>query len=233
MNLLLMDTSSSFLQLRLKTEQGKILSYTFEQTKGTSNSHLAKSVSFLCDQAGILPKEIGLVVGPAGPGSFTGLRVGMAFIKGFVSALEIPFVFVNVLDALAQPHQAQGKPVLSVIDGKKGRLYASLYQLGKQLSPYWDLNPEGLKKELMKRGLVGLALVGNYALSLQSAFPELKASVPSHPIDTLEGFEALGLAQYKEKGSDPAGQSLFYLRESDAVASLPAKNLLQKFNRLV
>ncbi|MBC8129927.1 MAG: tRNA (adenosine(37)-N6)-threonylcarbamoyltransferase complex dimerization subunit type 1 TsaB [Rhizobiaceae bacterium] len=68
--------------------------------------------------------RIGVVVGP---GSFTGLRVGVAAAKGLSLALGVGAVGVSSLEALAEPHVGTGLSVLSVIDAKRGELYASLF----------------------------------------------------------------------------------------------------------
>jgi tRNA threonylcarbamoyladenosine biosynthesis protein TsaB len=71
--------------------------------------------------------RIGVTVGP---GSFTGLRVGIAFAKGLAIALGIPCVGVGVLDALAAGGAARG-PLLAVIDAKRDQVYVQLFH-GKE-----------------------------------------------------------------------------------------------------
>jgi tRNA threonylcarbamoyladenosine biosynthesis protein TsaB len=183
---------------------------------------LAEAVAFLLKQAELKPRELSLIIGASGPGSFTGLRVGMAFIKGLSSATGVPFVFVNVLDALSSG--GSKSPLLTVIDGKKGRLYAAFYERGQRVSPYWDLSPEDLLKELKGYPFSGCSLTGNYAPLLKELYllEDSFIQVVTNPLGTLVGLEERGVEKYLKKGSDPLGQNLFYLRESDAVApSLP------------
>jgi tRNA threonylcarbamoyladenosine biosynthesis protein TsaB len=98
----------------------------------------------------------GLCLG-IGPGSFTGLRIGVATVKGFALALAKPIVVVPTLDAIAEnalPHRGVICPVL---DAKKGKVYACLYKSDgktlKRISRYRLLPPEDLAKRI--RGLRG------------------------------------------------------------------------------
>lgn len=58
-----------------------------------------------------------------GPGSFTGLRVGLAFAQGLAAALERPVVGLSTLDALAASVEPDGRPILAVIDARRGQVY--------------------------------------------------------------------------------------------------------------
>ena len=73
-------------------------------------------------------ERIGVTVGP---GSFTGLRVGLAFAKGLASALSIPAVGVGALEALAEPERGN---VVAVLDAKRGHVYLQAFSGGAQVS---------------------------------------------------------------------------------------------------
>lgn len=218
MNLLILDTSSSFLQIKLVLTSGESLSFSYFKNKSLNNSYVADSLSFLLKQSDLSLKDINLIIAPSGPGSFTGLRVGMSFAKGISCALNIPIVFINLLDALSVNSSDY---TLSAIDGKKGRLFASLYDRGERISPYWDLSLEEVMKEVKKiigENLITLRVKGNAV----PAFKELNSNIliANNFLDTISGLEILGLIQYKEKGADPVGSNLFYLRDSDAKATI-------------
>ncbi|NIP99614.1 MAG: tRNA (adenosine(37)-N6)-threonylcarbamoyltransferase complex dimerization subunit type 1 TsaB, partial [Nitrospinaceae bacterium] len=61
-------------------------------------------------------------------GSFTGLRVGVSLIKGFVLATEKPFVAVDSLEALATTRPRASHPVCPVLDARKQEVYAAVYE---------------------------------------------------------------------------------------------------------
>lgn len=79
--------------------------------------------------AGLRYPDLGAVAVSVGPGSFTGVRVGVAAARGFALALKIPAVGVSTLEALAAQARAVygARPVLVVLDAKREEIYAALY----------------------------------------------------------------------------------------------------------
>ncbi|MDP3590912.1 tRNA (adenosine(37)-N6)-threonylcarbamoyltransferase complex dimerization subunit type 1 TsaB, partial [Phenylobacterium sp.] len=73
-------------------------------------------------------ERIGVTVGP---GSFTGLRVGLAFAKGLASALSIPAVGIGSLEALADTERGN---VVAVLDAKRGQVYLQAFSEGVPVS---------------------------------------------------------------------------------------------------
>ena len=64
-----------------------------------------------------------------GPGSYTGLRVGLSAAKGLAFALDIPLIGISTLEALAQPNKAnpEGKSVISAIDARRNEVYMAIF----------------------------------------------------------------------------------------------------------
>lgn len=104
-----------------------------------------------------------------GPGSFTGLRVGLAFLKGVALVYDRPVIAVSTLEALA--HQAGPGPVLSVLDARGGEVFAGLF--GVVPSPL----PEGVYR-VQALGAATLPpdcrLIGEPPAELLVARPELR-----------------------------------------------------------
>ncbi|MEF2073791.1 tRNA (adenosine(37)-N6)-threonylcarbamoyltransferase complex dimerization subunit type 1 TsaB [Consotaella aegiceratis] len=109
--------------------------------------------------------DIGKIAVTVGPGSFTGLRVGVAAARGLALARGVPAVGVSTLEALAEPHLDRGDPVLAVIDAKRGELYAALYgATGACLLEPAAVAPEDLAGRIGALGLQGpMTLVGTGA----------------------------------------------------------------------
>ncbi len=80
---------------------------------------LAPLVQRLAAQAGLAFQDLDRIGVTVGPGSFTGLRVGLAFAKGLGAALDRPVVGVGALAALAEPHEGL---VFSAIDARRGQV---------------------------------------------------------------------------------------------------------------
>jgi tRNA threonylcarbamoyladenosine biosynthesis protein TsaB len=90
-------------------------------------------------RSGTLRSELGLVACAAGPGSFTGLRIGMAVSKGIAAGLGLPWISVPTLDALAWGYDCFDGAVAPIIDGRKGRVYSAIYLHGTRVSDWLDM----------------------------------------------------------------------------------------------
>jgi tRNA threonylcarbamoyladenosine biosynthesis protein TsaB len=89
-------------------------------------------IDALVAEAGVTPAALTHVACGVGPGSFTGLRIGLATAKGLCFSLGVPLVAVSSLAALALEGEAAAGPgglVLAVTDARRGEIYAGLYRL--------------------------------------------------------------------------------------------------------
>ena len=116
--------------------------------------------------------RIGVTVGP---GSFTGLRIGLAFAQGLGAALDRPVVGISTLDALAASLGSPDGPVAALIDARRGQVYARLFADG---APQGEAEAMALEQAAERIAALGpaVALVGNGATVLAAAFPDLKMS---------------------------------------------------------
>src|SRR2546430_2688123 len=112
-----------------------------------------------------------------GPGSFTGLRVGLSAVKGLAVALRIPVAAVPTLDAMAASLPFAALPVCPVLDARKGEVYASLYRWdGRAMRREWKyqaLTPESLAARLGEP----VILLGDAAPAIRS--PHARPARPS------------------------------------------------------
>ncbi len=95
---------------------------------GAQTQQVLPEVARLCARAGIMPAALGLVAVAIGPGSFTGLRVGVSLGKGMALALRIPLVGVPTLDSAAYQQREARRLVCAVADAGRGQVYAALYR---------------------------------------------------------------------------------------------------------
>ena len=85
---------------------------------------LAPLVEAVAGEAGLRFARLDGIGVTVGPGSFTGLRVGLAFAQGLAAALDRPVIGLSSLDALAASVEPDGRPILAVIDARRGQVYA-------------------------------------------------------------------------------------------------------------
>jgi tRNA threonylcarbamoyladenosine biosynthesis protein TsaB len=90
---------------------------------GTFSAQLVPQIATLLANHGFSKADIGAFVVVSGPGSFTGLRVGLAAIKALAEILQKPIVPVSLLEAVAVASLADGR-VLAVLDAGRGEVYA-------------------------------------------------------------------------------------------------------------
>lgn len=109
----------------------KVLARKVEPMARGHQERLAPLVSETMIEAGLAFDRLQRVGVTVGPGSFTGLRVGLAFAKGLSAALSIPAVAVGTLEALAQPFSGR---TLAVLDAKRGQVYLQGFADGRAVT---------------------------------------------------------------------------------------------------
>lgn len=127
--ILALDNSLDFLNLALGQEERLIEERHARQDRHPSEV-LATRVKGLLADHGHSAKDLSLILVTLGPGSFTGIRVGLAFCKGLAEALHIPLVGVPTLDVLAAPLAfLEGHYLCPLVDAKKGEVFFALYRV--------------------------------------------------------------------------------------------------------
>lgn len=131
-------------------------------------------------EAGVKFADLTRIAVTVGPGSFTGLRVGLSFAKGLATALSIPCVGVNTLEALAASADAAGL-VAGVLDAKMGQVYLQVFDGGKAL-----MAPDALEVGVAAARLVELwsggpvTLVGSGAPLVAGVLPDATVLTPAY-----------------------------------------------------
>ncbi|MFW2341907.1 tRNA (adenosine(37)-N6)-threonylcarbamoyltransferase complex dimerization subunit type 1 TsaB [Brevundimonas sp.] len=130
MTLLVLDTAQGLCTVALGREGRVIASRSEPMTRG-HQERLPVLVESVLAEAGIPASALKIVAATRGPGSFTGLRVGLAFAQGLAAATGARPVGLSSLDALAvQAHLAEADslaPIAAVMDARRGQVYLALW----------------------------------------------------------------------------------------------------------
>lgn len=123
---LIVDTSTPAGSLAL-CENGRVLVEYRRSLPGTHTEWLLAAMDQLLAQAGISPRQLEALAAVVGPGSFTGLRVGLATVKGVALAADLPVVPLSSLELLACAVPYAAEPVCALLDARKSEVYFGLY----------------------------------------------------------------------------------------------------------
>jgi tRNA threonylcarbamoyladenosine biosynthesis protein TsaB len=127
MRILAVDTSSASGSIALLDDARLMVEWTLHSAQ-THNRLLLKNVDWLLRELGWTLEQVDGFAVTIGPGSFTGLRIGVATIKTLAWAAGKPFVGIPSLEALAAPLGYASFPVCPLVDARKSEIYHAFYQ---------------------------------------------------------------------------------------------------------
>lgn len=188
----------------------RVLAHACEVMARGHQERLAPMAEAAMRGAGIGFPELQRIGVTVGPGSFTGLRVGIAFAKGLGAALDIPVVGVGTLEALAA--EATGL-VFPAIDARRGQVYLQAFEDGAAL-----MAPDVLPVETATARLAEIAL-GRPAALVGSGATLLAPAFPAARVLAAEGADARAVGRLAAART-PTPIAPLYLRAPDA--KLPA-----------
>lgn len=144
----------------------RVLASTTHDSAGR-NADLLVVIDAICREANVAPRELDAIAVGAGPGSFTGLRIGMATAKGIAFAAHRPLWAVSSLAALA--HEGGAGLVAAVLDARRGEVFAGCYRDGVLAAPERVMPPSELASWLATIGeparFIGDALAAHSELA--------------------------------------------------------------------
>jgi tRNA threonylcarbamoyladenosine biosynthesis protein TsaB len=127
LNLLALDTSSSTGSIAVLRD-GACVGMISTRGEEAYSSRLFRQLQFLLDETSMKLNEFDLFAVCTGPGSFTGLRVGLAAVKGFAEVYQKPVAGVSGLEAVAAQSRSGAMTVIPVLDARRGQLYFGKYR---------------------------------------------------------------------------------------------------------
>ena len=168
MLIVVVDTCLAVCQTAV-VRDGMILAGASEAMARGHQERLAPMVREVVEAAGVRLSDVDRIAVTIGPGSFTGLRVGLAFAKGLAMALERPCVGVGTLAALAASIDGPGLRA-AAIDAGRGAVYLQIFDGDHELSAPDSLPVETTAARLIETG-AGHILIGPQASHLAEVLP--------------------------------------------------------------
>lgn len=223
MLILAFETSAKAASVAL-TDGGKLLGECYQNTGMTHSQTLMVMAEDLLKQCGKTAQDVTAVAVAEGPGSFTGVRIGVAAAKGFAWGREIPCYGISTLEAMAESLGAWEGIVCPVMDARRAQVYNALFRAKngvlERITPDRAIALADLMEEI-KNSEMPVFLVGDGSNlcyhTLRAAVPALVLP-PEHRMHQRAAGVAILAARQAEQGIVPCGSELVpnYLRLSQA-----------------
>ena len=143
---LAIDTSTSLLSIALVADD-KVLASIDEPTKNNQSEILMSRIETIINDCQLKPTDLEEIAVAIGPGSYTGIRVGVAAAKSLAYALDIPIVAISSLEVMAKS-VASDKICVPMIDARRGTVFAGGYKDGELLIPEGHYELDALLSKL-------------------------------------------------------------------------------------
>ena len=109
-------------------EDERLLARMDVATRRSTSSRLFAVMDAVLKEAGVSPRDLGLISVCVGPGSFTGVRVGVAAAKAMGYALGLEVAAVSTLEAMALSCPVRGRLLFPLVDARRGQFYGALFR---------------------------------------------------------------------------------------------------------
>jgi tRNA threonylcarbamoyladenosine biosynthesis protein TsaB len=192
-----------------------------ERSEAMQRGHaeaLFPMIEAVLGDARLAPADLKAVAATVGPGSLTGVRVGLAAAKGLALSIGRPALGVSTLEALAAPHR--GRPVLAVLDARRGELFAAFFgPAGEALAAPAAVTPDGLPPFVgAVRSPGGFVAAGSGAGLAAELLGGLVTECDDAPVPVIADVARLAAARIGAPETAPP--SPLYLRGADAKPQL-------------
>lgn len=223
MSILAIDTASSVSSVAVARE-GKLEAEVSVEAGHTHSETLLSHIEGALAFAGVEKSALSGVAVSIGPGSFTGLRIGLATAKALAYGLGVPLVGVSTLAALALAFPVPDVYTLALMDAQKGNAYAGLYEWqGGALREVRPVHVAPLSEAIAEAAAMGrqVLLTGELVQKKRARLADLPPNVtlaPAHLLTARASHVAwLGLSRLAAgEADDLMSLEPFYIRRSEA-----------------
>ncbi len=224
MKILGIDSSGLVASAAIADEKNIIAEFTVNN-KQTHSQTLLPMIEKVVDMSGIELEQIDAIAIAAGPGSFTGLRIGSATAKGIGLALKKPVVSVPTLDGLAYRVSVFDGIICPIMDARRNQVYTGIYKMDKGnlvcLSEQKAVDIHEIMEELEKYDEKVIFLGDGVEVQRETIEKEFKKEYCFAPIhlskQSAAAVAVLGDIYFNQgKAEDAAEHKPIYLRKSQA-----------------
>lgn len=219
--ILLIETATERCSCALANEQG-IVSYAESNEPNSHSAKLSLLIEDLFSQTSYNYSDLSAIAVSIGPGSYTGLRIGVSTAKGLAYALDIPVIALKTCEIFAAPvfEKNHNACCVAMIDARRMEVYASIFHNKKEIKPCSaDILEEGIYEEYLS-DKENVIFVGNCLEKAKKVF-ELKNYFFDFSVElTAKNMQGLAFEKYNKKEFvDVAYFEPFYLKNFEAAPS--------------
>jgi tRNA threonylcarbamoyladenosine biosynthesis protein TsaB len=217
MMILAIDTATRWTGIALHDGQHMLAEHGWVSTQ-TQSMELAPAVANMLDRAGVPAADLSAIAVALGPGSYTGLRIGMGLAKGMALAFQLPLIGVPTLDIVASAHPLCEGDLIAVAEAGRRRITSARYRLVKGR---WE--PQGAPvnetwEELLQRIEPPLTITGEISPAAQKqirvASRSFAITTAAHRVRRAAVLAEIAWRRLRRgRLDDPAVLAPLYLRE--------------------
>ncbi|MGL5693616.1 MAG: tRNA (adenosine(37)-N6)-threonylcarbamoyltransferase complex dimerization subunit type 1 TsaB [Peptostreptococcaceae bacterium] len=203
MKILGIDTSSNASSVAVIEDNKLICEYTVN-TKTTHSQKLMPMIENMLLISGLNIKEIDAIAICIGPGSFTGLRIGMATAKAIAHVNDLPIIGVNSLEILGSNMNLCDKKICSILDAQRNQVYMGKYEFKNdkvvELQPIDVVEIETLLEEISNQSEEWI-MVGEAVYKYEDKIKEIsniKIPAPSNNVTKASSLCSIAIKKYSE-----------------------------------
>ena len=222
MRILALETSTEFLSLAC-LDNGDVAAEIHERAGMKHSEILVPRIKDILEKAGWSVHDIDLLAIGVGPGSFTGLRIGVSTVKGLSLVIRARIFAVPSLDAIAMRAPEGKELIVPVLDAHKGKVYTCVYKRSRSGKPekkteYMLCRVESLKDKITERSVIFGSGIDKYRSEFEKwPMAEIKDNVDWFPRAADIGRIALCLSPEAEIPAGDLEPMYLYSKECNVL----------------
>lgn len=221
MNILALSTAEQGCSLALSAD-GVLVCEEFWNSRLTHSSRIMSMVAGMLEsRAGIPPEAVDRFVAARGPGSFTGVRIGISTVLGLAQGLSRPAAGVSSLDGIAWQFSTSDIPICAMMDARRSEVYTAVYRFEGGVLVHKSREQALSPEQAVESAEPGAVFAGSGALAYRDLIMARTRNQAVIAPEMMSHVRAAALLQSIAGcpgifESDSAGMAPVYLRKSDA-----------------